>query len=114
MQGELFPPIAPVNPQLEPPQFDGATYQPARDYARLQNQLGRVYRVLQSGRWLTLPEIASLTGDPEASISARIRDLRKEKFGGFAVEHRVRAGPSGLWEYRLRCDLGLTEKGRQG
>ena len=102
MQGELFPPTPPVNPQLEPPQFDGATYQPARDYARLQSQLGRVYRVLQGGRWLTLPEIARLTGDPEASISARIRDLRKDKWGGLTVDHRVREGHAGLWEYRLR------------
>ena len=101
MQGELFPPVAPVNPQREPPQFDGTTYQPARDYARLQSQLGRVYRVLQRGAWLTLPEIAAQTGDPEASISARIRDLRKPKYGGFEVHHRVREGHTGLWEYRL-------------
>ncbi len=81
--------------------FDGATYQPDKDQARLGAQLQRVLVVMQvGGRWRTLQEIASITGDPEASVSARIRDLRKPKFGGHQVEHRRRDG-AGLWEYKL-------------
>jgi len=34
-----------------------------------------------SGRWLTLGAIREKTGDAEASISAQLRHLRKEKHG---------------------------------
>lgn len=79
--------------------FDGATYDEARDGERLARQMGRVRAVMGDGAWHTLPEIASLTGYPEASISARLRDLRKAKFGGHVVERRF-AG-HGLWQYRV-------------
>lgn len=38
----------------------------------------------------------------EAGISARIRDLRKPKYGGRTVDKRRRSKDSDLWEYRLR------------
>jgi hypothetical protein len=82
------------------PSFDGATYQADRDKARLGAQLRRVAAVMAMGHWLTLEEIQTRTGDPQASISARIRDLRKLRYGGRDVEHRRRHG-AGLWEYRL-------------
>lgn len=91
-----LPPVA--RPWL--PDFDGATYERERDLARLTGQLRRVADVLSDGLWHTLAGIAKVTLDPEASISARIRDLRKGKFGGWTVEHRNVGG--GLWEYRLR------------
>ncbi len=69
------------------PDFDGVTYDPARDKARLTRQLGRVYEVVKTG-WYTLAEIASQTGDPEGSISARLRDLRKEKFGSYDIRRK--------------------------
>jgi len=59
--------------------------------------------------WLTLHELAQLTGYGEASVSAQLRHLRKPRYGGFAVDKRVRSsyavvrgehGP--LWEYQLR------------
>jgi hypothetical protein len=40
-----------------------------------------------------------VTGFPEASISARLRDFRKEQFGKHVVERRRRS--QGQWEYRL-------------
>ena len=82
------------------PDFDGATYDHERDHARLTGQMKRVRDVVLDGVWRTLPEIEALTGDPTQSISARLRDLRKGKFGGFRVERRTRT--SGLWEYRVR------------
>lgn len=69
------------------------------DVRRLTVQLVRVYRVMQSGAWHTLREIADATGDPEGSVSARLRDFRKAKWGKHVVERRRRVG--GLWEYRL-------------
>ena len=69
------------------PDFDGVTYDPERDKARLTGQLERVYEVVKTG-WYTLAEIASQTGDPEGSISARLRDLRKEKFGSYDIRRK--------------------------
>lgn len=84
------------------PDFDGATYQPVPDHGRLTSQMLRVFQVMSDGRWRPLGEIAMTTGDPQASVSARLRDLRKEKFGGHVVERRARGERErGLFEYRL-------------
>ena len=54
------------------------------------------------GEWRTLSEIEFITGDPQASISAQLRHLRKERFGGYLVELRSRGDrENGLFEYRL-------------
>lgn len=81
------------------PDHDGTTYDPTLDKIRLNTQLRRVFEVMRHGGWWSLPKIAELTGDPESSISARIRDLRKPKFGGYQVEHMRQT--SGTWIYRL-------------
>jgi len=81
--------------------FDGKTYDPALDGDRLRRQLGRTWEALRNGEWLTLFELSVKTADPEASLSARIRDLRKEKFGSYKVLRRRRDGEGGLWEYRM-------------
>lgn len=85
--------------------FDGATYSAEIDGARLGSQLDRVRDLMLDGQWRTIPAIRETIRRPdelmsEASISARLRDLRKGKFGGYVVEHR-RVRESGLWEYRV-------------
>lgn len=70
-----------------------------RDQARLAFQSGIVFGLMKDGEWRTLADIAESTGFPEASISARLRDFRKERFGGHLV-HRRRRSP-GQFEYRL-------------
>lgn len=79
--------------------FDGETYEPARDETRLNVQLRAVRDLMADGKWRTLERIATATGHPEASVSARLRDLRKPRFGGHTVERRYVG--DGLWEYRL-------------
>lgn len=79
---------------------DGATFDRERDGVRLNAQHKRVFGVVRDGTWHTLEEIAKRTGDPEASVSARLRDFRKPKFGGLEVERRYLA--DGLWMYRLK------------
>jgi hypothetical protein len=79
--------------------FDGPTFDQARDGDRLNAQLGRVLAVLKDHRWHTLGDISSQTHDPQASISARIRDLRKARYGGHEVKRRY--VERGLWEYKL-------------
>ena len=84
------------------PRFNGPVYDPAADKDRLTRQIGRVYQRMIDGRWRTLEEIAQLTGDPESSISAQLRHLRKPKFGSYRVFRRPRGDRShGLFEYRV-------------
>ncbi len=78
---------------------DGITYDHQRDARRLAAQHNRVLAFIRDGAWHTLSEIAQATQDPEASVSARLRDLRKPEFGSYLIERRyVRRG---LHEYRL-------------
>lgn len=78
---------------------DGQTFEPKRDTVRLNEQAQDVFNFLSDNCWHTLREAHERTGHPEASISARIRDLRKLKFGGFKIEKRYIE--NGLWQYRM-------------
>jgi hypothetical protein len=89
--------------------FDGATFDPNQDGDRLTRQLDAVRRLMLDAQWRTLAEIAVACGYGEAavaSISARLRDLRKSKFGAHDVERRRRSAGSGTWEYRVRKGSG--------
>ena len=83
--------------------FNGPEFNPASDAKRLTGQIKRVHDFMIDGRWRTLNEISAVTGDPEASISAQLRHLRKARFGAFVVERQPRGDRSiGLYEYSLR------------
>ena len=84
--------------------FDGPAYEPAKDEARLTGQLLRIFALMNDGRWRTLAEIEAVTGDPQASISAQIRHLRKPRFGAHQVSKRRRT--EGQWEYSLTPTKG--------
>lgn len=76
----------------------GATYHPERDRDRLSKQMQKVFDVLSgsAGRKFTLRELADAADCPEASASARFRDLRAMNF---PVESEC-AG-KGRWLYWL-------------
>jgi hypothetical protein len=96
------------------PDHDGATYEAALDHVRLNAQMLRVWEALrESDAWWTLSELAAATGDPEASVSARIRDLRKDKFGGHVIE-RLRVDDSGLYRYHLIPNPHVDVQGPEG
>lgn len=82
------------------PLFDGQTFEESKDAVRLTQQLTRVRKLMADGLWRSLKEISEAVDAPEASVSARLRDLRKKKFGGRNVERRRRDG-YGTWEYRV-------------
>jgi hypothetical protein len=82
------------------PLFDGATFNRQRDGARLRGQLDAVRGALLSGGWWTLARLAVAAQGSEASVSARLRDLRKTKFGAYDIERRYVA--NGVWEYHLK------------
>lgn len=86
--------------------FGGTTYVPIHDEKRLQSQLERIKRLMSDNQWRTLTEIQkAIQLDQyvsETSISARLRDLRKKKFGGYTLDSRRRGEASrGLFEYRV-------------
>ena len=82
--------------------FNGSDYVPILDDKRLTGQLKRIYDLMKDGKWRTLQEIRGITNDPEASISAQLRHLRKERFGRHTVIKRRKGELSkGLFEYKL-------------
>lgn len=83
------------------PTFDGPDLE-REDHERLTGQLARVRDFMRNGKWWTLQAIAFHADAPEASVSARLRDLRKPKFGGHTIERRHLG--RGLFEYRLVLD----------
>ncbi len=80
----------------------GPAYDEQIDGKRVAYQMDRVKAHLANHKWWTLAELALYTGDPESSISAQIRHLRKPRFGGHTIEKRRRACSGGTWEYRMR------------
>jgi len=85
-----------------PLRFDGPVYDPDLDRARLTKQHEQIRDLMLDGKWRTLGEIAELTGQPEASISAQLRHLKKARFGGYEVPKQRRGNERrGLWEYRV-------------
>ncbi len=79
--------------------FNGADYVPERDNARLTGQIQRVWDCMSDQKWRTLKEIEAVTGDPQASISAQLRHLRKPRFGGHALNKEYIG--AGLFRYQL-------------
>jgi hypothetical protein len=83
----------------------------AKDFDRLCNQLERIHDLMIDGAWRTLAEIEGITGDPQASISAQLRHLRKHRYGAHDVDKRRREYPrrgrldSGTWEYSVTGGL---------
>lgn len=112
-QRDLFsapssPPTTPATPAPSVPSrgaassaFSGATVDPELDDDRLSEQLKAVIAIMRDGTWRTLAELARLVNAPEASVSARLRDLRKERFGAWTVDRRRVPEGNGLHEYRV-------------
>lgn len=67
------------------------------DVPRLERLLDRVRAVMADGKEHTLRELAARCGGGEASVSARLRGLRKE---GLTITKRRHANIKGLWLYK--------------
>lgn len=81
--------------------FNGPEYmaEPEVHHVRLRGQILRIFNLMKDGKWRTLEEIEFATRDPQASISAQLRHLRKKRFGGHTVE-REHLG-HGLYRYKV-------------
>lgn len=89
-----------------PVRFDSGVELRETDHVRLGAQIRRVLTVLQEGGWWSVPAIGYAiylrfdVNDPQPSISAQIRNLRKAKHGGYQIERR-RDPDVPLYEFRL-------------
>ncbi len=82
--------------------FQGSDYVAELDYHRLKGQILRIFNLMSDGQYRTLREISDATGDGESSVSAQLRNLRKDSFGNHTILKRRRGDLSrGLFEYRL-------------
>lgn len=79
--------------------FDGSDIVPERDNNRLGKQILDIYNLMKDGKERTLNEIHKLTGHPEASISAQLRNLRKSRFGSHDIQKKYIH--NGLYTYKL-------------
>ena len=84
--------------------FDGDDIVQERDKPRLTRRLSLIYNYMKDGCWCDVREVAGYLAangmwSSETSVSANIRNLRKDKFGGYTVERVHIAG--GYYRYRL-------------
>lgn len=84
----------------------GPAFDESRDGERVARQMDRVRDLMIDGVWRTLPEISAALARrhpgsrfPEGSVSAQLRHLKKEKFGGYRLE-KEHIG-DGLYRYQL-------------
>jgi hypothetical protein len=90
------------NLELENVKFDGSDVDSEKDNLRLAGQLKVIYDLVKDGKYRTLREIEDETNYPQSSISAQLRNLRKERYGSFNIEKRSRGDrENGLFEYRI-------------
>lgn len=82
--------------------FNGPSYDPEFDDERLRKQIKRVFDCMKDGKFRTVRQISAITKDPENSIQAQLRHLRKARFGGYTVNKQIKGErKDGLWEYQL-------------
>jgi predicted transcriptional regulator len=82
--------------------FEGSDFNPVFDQKRLSTQLLEIFSLMQDKTFRTLSEIEKITGHGQSSISAQLRNLRKQKFGSHTLNKKRRGqGSQGLFEYQI-------------
>lgn len=69
-----------------------------QEWRYMGRQQDDVYDVMKDQEWHTLEEVATAVNGRQTSVSACIRNFRKEKHGGYAVD---RKRENGEYLYRL-------------
>ena len=73
-------------------------------------QRQRVFAIMKSGKWYTLEDIRwRILGrfnhiDSETAVSARLRDFRKAKFGGYIMNAKRKTNGKAQWIYQLEVE----------
>ena len=79
---------------------DGKTFVRERDGKRCNSQADAVWEIVKDHCWHTPSEIAEKVGCSDSSATARLRDLRKPRFGSHTVEREY--VERGLFRYRVK------------
>jgi DNA-binding Lrp family transcriptional regulator len=79
--------------------FDGEDMDQERDGERLNRQMNIIRERMENAGWLSVQQLSNELGFPATSVSAQIRNLRKDKFGGRYVERRYQG--NGLYQFKL-------------
>ncbi len=90
--------------------LDGRDYDPKRDEPMVKTQLARMRAIMVDGEWRTLPELSEMLGISQNAVAARLRDLRKPRYGGYHVERRREEHTEGLVACRFVGVLGVEHK----
>lgn len=85
---------------IVPKEYVRAAYKPALSSPLRLFQIDAVYGLMKDGHWRTLEQISKQLKQPIQSVSARLRDLRKDKFGGFTVRREMSDKPR-VWLYKV-------------
>lgn len=64
----------------------------------------RIARILADGQWRNARAIARRLHLSTAGVTARLRDLRKDEFGGHVIQLRRPERP-GVYDYRLVVEV---------
>lgn len=73
--------------------FDGKTFDKRLDQDRLSKQMRAVIELMSDGKPRSLESIAFNCDIPQQSASARLRDLRKDRYGNQEIKRtRISAG----------------------
>ena len=67
----------------------------------LAAQRERVASIMRRGDWVTLDDLAAAIDAPVQSISARVRDLRKPRYGSYTIARRHLGRR--VFAYRMVC-----------
>jgi len=78
--------------------------------AHLARQARKVAQCLLRPKWWTLDELSKLTGAPTQSVSARLRDLRKARWGSHKVDRIESPRSRRVFLYRLRTREQLKKQ----
>ena len=89
------------------PDFDGDDYVANRDNTRLTNQIDKVRMYMENAGYLTVKQIAADLKQPEPSVSAQIRNLRKDRFGARTVNREYRG--NGCYAFKLEPKEGADD-----
>ena len=79
------------------------------DFRRMDTQRSRLEWILTNhpGKWWTLRELGHMAVASETGISARLRDMRKDKYGGYDIQAENTG--KGLWRYRIAVEENTHE-----
>lgn len=77
--------------------FDGCVMPDQKE--SLLNQMDTIFALMKDGKYRSLHEIQISTGYSTASISAQLRNLKKERFGGHTL-NKIYV-ENGLWTYQI-------------